>query len=313
MPAGRPNRPLFDLIPEHAAEARRRDTELDLPPAPAVEIKPSPRASLRTDHSPAGAVAMHTDSRTAPRGFWGSLISSGRAVIEINTPWFAACIAVLLAGLLGVWVIAYKMGEAEATQRLAGGIGTAPPSRTLPSGSNAGSQDPAVQPSNQPSNTPTTPTTPISTDQLASNDPIDPTPGEPAGLLPGANRNDSGPVVAYNGSFDADPRTNTQNHLVLASGMSRQDARDAVDFLGRNGFAALGVPYPTVDRSRRDGKNDPLYKLVSAQGYGSNDMKETQRQRDKLADEARRLGLLYQRQHRGKYNFEKVYWEKYVR
>jgi hypothetical protein len=42
-------------------------------------------------------------------------------------------------------------------------------------------------------------------------------------------------------------------------------------------------------------------------------MKESQARRDRMAEEVQRLGQVYQRQHRGKYNFAKVNWEKYVR
>lgn len=240
-------------------------------------------------------------------------MATGRASVDLTTPWLAAATAIVLGVILAVWIVAYKMGESEATVRLAGGVGTAPP-RSDPKPADrtaeAGSQNSA--PGGAPSETPIG-----RTDETAegAGAPLsNPVPEQVAGdPLPKANQTDSGTVVAYTGSYESDPRVPGKNYLLLASSMSRQDARDAVDFLGRNGFAALGVPYGAVDRTGREGKNDPLYKLVSAQGFDSSDMKESQSKREAIATEAGKLGLIYQRQHRGKYNFAKVNWEKYVR
>lgn len=317
MPAGRPNRPLFDLIAEESADARKRSpaaASTANAQATSVEMKPAP--SRRLPDPPEAAPASHDFARPAaipartPRGLWASLLSHGRASVEVTTPWLAATMAILLAVALGVWVIAYKMGESEASSRLAGGIGTAPPKSESKTNEPPTAQDtpresspqgPQVADSNgertPPANTePSTPQT---------NNAIE-------GLAP-ANPTDAGAVVAYAGSYENDPRTPGKNYLLLASSMSRQDVREAVDFLGRNGFMALGVPYGAVDRRGREGKNDPLYKLVSAQGFDSSDMKESQNRREAIEEEAGKLGQIYQRQHRGKYNFAKVNWEKFVR
>ncbi len=310
MPAGRPNRPLFDLIPGESPDARRRSAAAT--PA-AVEVKPVLRSPSPAEKPEAPEPVSF---RTAPRGFWGTLISSGRAQLEVNTAWVAATAVLVLGTILAAWVIAYKMAESQTTQRLAGGVSTAPPpalhgSPEPGTGRNRAGAIPPNDSDRPASEQAPDPTGPAGDVQTA--DKNQPGTAAPADGLPAANHNDSGAVVAYSGSYDTDPRTVGQNYLVLASGMTRQDARDAVDFLGRSGFSALGVPYKGVDRTGRDGKNDPLYKLVSAQGFDSGELKETQRQRDKIADEARRLGLTYQRQQHGKYNFAKVLWEKYVR
>ncbi len=329
MPAGRPNRPLFDLIAEETADGRKRAATTPVSESPAVEIKPpqripdpedEPRSSTPVrglPHMPPSSVG----SRTNPKGLLGSLLSSGRAMVELTTPWVAASVAIGLAILLGIWIIAYKMGETEATQRLAGGPSAAPPksgtSNVGTSGSKPTGNSTGAVTGNQPSTGTSTPGVtgqpPATDDETDGAAPSPALADETPATLPRPNATEAGPVVAFNGSYDADPRVPGNNYLVLASSMSRQDVKDAVDFLGRSGFTALGVPYGAVDRTGRDDKNDPLYKLVYAQGFNGSDMKETQSRRDKILEEARRLGLIYQRQHRGKYNFAKPNWEKYVR
>lgn len=308
MPAGRPNRPLFDLIAEEGDEARRRGTAPSTA-TPAVELKPPPATVRAREQVAIERPETPARTRTAPRGLWGSLVSTGRATVEITTPWFAAGVAVLLALLLGTWIIAYKVGESEATRRLAGGVSTAPP---RPQDSAQPDQLPVIIP-----NFATRPPEPraerLSSAEVPGVTPEQPAPSPAVGDLPAATPGDTGPVVAYTGTYETDPRVVGRNYLILASNMSRSDARHAVDFLGQNGFRALGVPYGSVDRSSRAGKNDPLYKLVSAEGFDGSEMKESQARRDRMAEEVQRLGQVYQRQHRGKYNFAKVNWEKYVR
>ncbi|HRJ49530.1 MAG: hypothetical protein KF787_03570 [Phycisphaeraceae bacterium] len=323
MPAGRPNRPLFDLIAEENADKGRRAIAAN----PAVEFKPASRQPPR-DPTDASEQIASARSRTSPRGFFGSLAANGRARIDITTPWFAASVALALAILLGVWIIAYKLGESEATVRLTGGAPAPPPrltsdQRDATRGVTTVPDDPAASPSrNRSASDPLTASPPVG---IQSGERTEPRPSSsrdraPDGgrtaadaFLPGANRDDSGPFPVYNGSFTTDPRTPGMNYLLLASGMTRADAREAIDFLGRNGYFTVAVPVRPVDRGVRDGNNDPLYKLFHAEGFESTQMKATQSRRDRMADEARRLGAIYQRQHRGKYNFAKVNWEKYVR
>lgn len=351
MPLGRPKRPLFDLIAEQKADARRRAALTADSETPAsVEVKPTatrPAAPASTISGTATAaprataeVSRTTYTRSRPQGVLSNLLSGGRAKVELTTPWVAAAAAVLLGGLLLIWVVAYKMGEKEGVNRIAGAIeSSTPPSISTP----PASQIPVPGPTNQPGSkkNDSRSTDPKSGDRIAGNTPanapVKPTASVPAPArgnspqpektpdqsrptstppndgLPLPNPTEGGTVVAFNGSYNADPRTVGNNYLVIASNMTREDARLAVDFLGANGFRALGVPYSAVDRRSDDGKNVPLYKLVSSQGFDGSAMKETQSQRDRIADEVTRLGQIYQRQHRGKYNFAKVHWEKYVR
>lgn len=323
MPAGRPNRPLFDLIAEENADKGRRSISAN----PAVEFKPTSRQPPR-DPSDASDQIASARSRTSPRGFFGSLAATGRARIDITTLWFAASVALALAILLGVWIIAYKLGESEATVRLTGGL-PAPPPRLTSDQRDATRvvtpvpDDPSPSLSrNGSTNVPPTRSGPvgIETGERTQARPSPVRDSAPDGgrnaadaFLPGANRDDSGSFPVYNGSFTTDPRTPGMNYLLLASGMTRADAREAIDFLGRNGYFTVAVPVRPVDRGVRDGNNDPLYKLFHAEGFDSTQMRATQSRRDRISDEARRLGAIYQRQHRGKYNFAKVNWEKYVR
>jgi hypothetical protein len=215
MPAGRPNRPLFDLIAEEGDDARRRGSAPSTA-TPAVELKPAAPAVRAREPVAIERPEAAPRSRTAPRGLWGSLVSTGRATIELTTPWFAAGVALLLALLLGTWIIAYKVGESEATRRLAGGVSTAPP---RPDDSAQGDLPVIIPnfatkpPDPRTEQPPSTENLGIPTDQ--------PTPGPAIADLPAATPGDTGPVVAYTGTYDSDPRIVGRNYLVLASSMSR--------------------------------------------------------------------------------------------
>lgn len=352
MPLGRPKRPLFDLIAEQNADARRRAaTTADAEVPASVEVKPAPqqrpaspaRSTSAVTSAPASSrvqEAVRPIPRGKPQGFLGNLLSGGRAKVELTTPWVGAGIAVVLGTLLVIWIIAFKMGESEAVKRIAGNIEpSVPPTiAATPSGTSTPVPGPTSQPGTSgktpdknsaktPDNKATTnPKAPAPTapkQQQSKPTETKPTETKPAeAKVPTApvtdglavpNPTEGGAVVAYNGSYDSDPRIAGNNYLVIASNMTREDARAAVDFLGANGFRALGVPYSGVDRRADGGNNSPLYKLVSTQGYDGAAMKDSQTNRDRIADEVTRLGQIYQRQHRGKYNFAKVHWEKYVR
>src|SRR5437868_6501669 len=156
MPAGRPNRPLFDLIPEEAGEARRRAAISPVPVNPAVEIKPSSRTGHRPDQPPAGSTLVAPGPRTHPH----------------------------------------------------------PPPTPPPNPPSTSDKGPAITP--PAAQTPKSSQLPDNKTETADQTPTSNQPGGTDTGLPPANHTDSGPVIAFSGSYDADPRSPGDNYMVLA-------------------------------------------------------------------------------------------------
>jgi hypothetical protein len=105
----------------------------------------------------------------------------------------------------------------------------------------------------------------------------------------------------------ADPRQKGLNYLRLAD-LPRADAEGAIAFLNANGLDVMGIP---VDTPRWASKNDgsvQWYALYVNQGLTREQLGLPGK--TALESQVRKLGEIWQRQHRGSSNFAQPGWEK---
>jgi hypothetical protein len=213
-----------------------------------------------------------------------------------------------LLSLVIVWVLGNGWGESSAERRLAREMGRGAPVPTDPLRTEAGSDDPprtvAPQgPTDAEVNTPIAPERPRTSE---------PAPAAANSAAPGiAVATDTGELLMALGRTDRDPRTPGLNYLVLAT-LDETEAVRAIRFLADAGLNCLGVPARgPVDRGR-EGGNTPSYRLVVLAGITGQDFREARPVRTRLEADVRRLGQVWQREHRGSSNFGKPAWEKFT-
>jgi hypothetical protein len=291
MAGGRRTKPLFDLLPETIGKAAPAPP--DRPPQSATLSELKPRVAVRPVPQP-----------TQPRGdAWSAAMLSG-GVVRIRANMLYLLVAGWLLSLLAVWLVGNWWGASSKARELEPLLQRGPtPTDPLSTATSA----PA---SNRPVGVATA--TPTEGSKPSASRPITP-------IVPGPVVNQSlagptadsaqSPYIVAAGRAAQDPRTPGLNYLVLAT-VPEDEAVRAVRFLADNGLNAVGVPVAEVDRRGTPAKN-PRYRLVVLTGITAAEYREASPVRTRLEADVRRLGQVWQQEHRGSTNFGRPGWEKF--
>lgn len=293
--SGRHTKPLFELLRDEAAEGRRGIVRPP-PPVEVPEIKPSRPTQAREGVSggPApGDIAFHPRAAPArePEAVGETAISVRGGVVAMSVYAMYLCIAAVLAVAVVTWVVAYNSGRRAAERDLAARFQQdLPPGVTDPRTLVQAPRDPLREAvSGQDKSTP-----------------AEPSPGpKPSAATRQARPGD---VLTAAGALTADPRTPKLNYQVLLYAIPTEEAADMVAFFGKNGLDVIGVPV-RVDRPAPQDNNQPLYKVVVAQGLTSEQYKSNDPLRARQEAEVRRLGALWKMTKRGRTDLASTYWE----
>lgn len=243
----------------------------------------------------------------------GALMTGQTVTLRVNAAVLATVIVGVLVALIAAWTFGFRAGERRASREAmgnpvsslprepvetAGGRGVDVPGSGAAGASGAGAGSDAG-----------------ASDGLgAGQDGSEAGPGVATGAGGGnPATGGNGPIITAKGTLESDPRKSGVNYQVLGYGLSREEAKSAVEFLAANGVAALGVPVRAVDRGGRAENNSALYKVVSANGISSEAFKRSEGTRLKMDADAKRLGAAWQKQEKGRFNFASPYWEKFAR
>ncbi len=272
-----------------------------------------------------GAPEQHAPSEPSARKVHPAVLKDpaeppppGRISVPITAVYAFVSAALLLAVV--TWVVAYKVGfgrgERETlrefglidpgpARELARGpdpLATTPPSfDTEPTGRSREDRpaDPALRTDNARSDAPAEPREPARTE------PADPTPSGPI-----ATASIIGPV----GALAEDPREGGLNYLKLASNVPRPEATELVEFLSDRGLAALAVMTRpgSVDSgggATNDSDRFDLYAIdLAVPGARFSAMRS---QRERLQEQAARLGSQWRRERQGTVDLARTNWELY--
>lgn len=288
MPAGRPNRPLYDLLGQGDEIGRRAappGARAVTPAAPAAE----PQATGVIEPKPRIRVPL-TEATRSPAPESASVVRMPAAALY-------ASIFVVAALLVLAWVGGVRTGrnaaEREWGQKYAGDIpiSTEP---LIPEPLNASSR----------------------TGNPGSDVNPTPAPGPPAAGLDGQPVSSAATdVYSARGFLANDPRERGLNYLYLAR-LDSDDAKRAVEYLTRNNFPAIAVRVEvgsdgsrSVDRSASGANNPARYDVVALRGLTREQYRSGQRQQ--IESEAARLGKLWRKHERGSSDFPKPQWFKY--
>lgn len=305
MPGGRPTKPLFELLRDESTGRRTqplRPSTLARPPAlPEAEVKPVPNSlpPPALDPEPVeGAPTDYVGEFPAPAGPLRALFQLAGETVQVSR--YAALIAcaVVLGAIFLIYVVAYRAGHDKGVKDYSARY--LPPDSPPP----AGVLTPSIRPSEtlgQRDPRPAPPPAPPKTTP----------PGEksrPAPTRPNPGFDDpTKPVLTATGAFDADPRTPGLNYLVLATLLTREDARLLVAFLGASGLEVVGVPTRVEDEGRA-GNNPGSYKVVTLTGLTREQFRADDPLKAKLKNEGTRLGELWKDQHKNTI-IKDTYWE----
>jgi hypothetical protein len=281
MSAGKPAKPLFDLLPRRGPDVpRSQPTPSPLPP-------PAPVAGARAGVSPRPALAVSQQVEMKPRRAdlppEDSREFTETAPKSYTISFTAACGLVAAVGLLllATWILGALAGKRDAERRLGESLAaetrrTDEPTREADQG--PGPSEPVrVQP-------PPTPTPPAR----------EPQPGD----------------VFAGGAWSAtDPRIKGMNYLWVAT-LRRDDAVKSVEYLRGKGKEALAVPSKAVDRSPEGAKNPTYFVLLltplSREQYRDASL------RARIETEVRELGKQWAKgKDRGPTDFGQPVWMKY--
>jgi hypothetical protein len=115
-------------------------------------------------------------------------------------------------------------------------------------------------------------------------------------------------VITPNGWSSTDPRLDALNYLLLGT-MPRQDAGEAVEFLGLNGVEAFATPVENTARGAKDSDPVQTYRVWAGPGLSGADLRAN---RDEpLEKRIERLGQFWSTQAKKRYDFRKPQWVKH--
>lgn len=218
-------------------------------------------------------------------------------VVSLNTVLLAVAIVVGL--VVAVWSLAYRTGQKDERGRLPGGD-SALLSGELPS------QPPVIDDPIRPGGSTPTPPRPA---QAGRNEGLL---GSPAGADSGAGagaastgRPDLVTPRANDGVLSTDPRQPGNNYLELGV-LAYRDVAEAIAFLKTHGVDAAAVPLKGVDPAKAKANNAPCL-LFLLEGVPSGSYKTSSRVGE-MTSEVRRLGKVFQKEHKGASDFSEPLW-----
>ena len=302
MSGGRKTQPLFDLMrrggdgqPPEESERTAMNPGVGWRPGmsprpvnpPPREKAPKPVIRLELKPESAASVTPARDEPVEPGPAWGTGVLGGSTVrVPVNAIYIASALLIILA--MAGWVLGWQMGQTRAGEG-------ASEARTRP---------PVSEPAELGASRP-----PAATPTRSGAEPLKASPAAagPARVEPASG---SGLTITAKGMLQGDPREAGLNYLKLAQ-MTRAESERAVAFLSENGLEAFAVP---VDRGGANTNNpDPsraAYWLFAGRGITTEEFSNRLTARTNTEAAVARLGLRWQKEHRGSSNFSKPGWEK---
>ena len=284
-----PSAPAPGVAGGRSGLAPTHDLPAEAPPGAAHSARPGALRSLLGAARPASR--PNPQPQPEPELLEGPPESAGPEAPKVialssNTVLIAAAVVVVVMVIL--WSIAYKAGQSSERGRLPsdsafvnGDSPALPPDSTPVIKDPIGRNDPGSQPA-QPDRRAATPPKP------------DLTQGEPV------------PVPAVkDGILGVDPRQPGNNYLELGI-FAYRDAAEAIAFLKANGTDAAAVPLKGVDPEQAKAKNSNCLVFL-LEGVPSGSFKTSGRVNE-IVSEVRRLGKIFQKQHRGASDFSEPLW-----
>lgn len=305
MPAGRPNKPLFELLRDESTGRRTPPIRPSIlaRPAPEPELKPVPaRSALDPDQEPApDSFAEDGVSPPEPASHRGNFLWFSAENVHISRYTALVALTVVLGVVFVVFVVAYKAGQREANKDLGRQVQPESPpiSGIPPSGPRPAEAAPARGPFADPSLKGAAVPKPKTAPEASK-------PARPSQAFDDPTK----PVLTATGAYDADPRAPGLNYLVLATRLTREDARKLVAFLTVNGLETVGVP-AKVESEGRQANNPGSYKVVTLAGLTRDQYRSDDPMKAKLKSEGTRLGELWKDQNRTTI-IKDTYWEQLI-
>ncbi|MCC5787666.1 MAG: hypothetical protein JJU33_13315 [Phycisphaerales bacterium] len=272
-----------------------------------------------------GAPDLHAPSEPSARKVHPAVLKDpaeppppGRISVPITAVYAFASAALLLAVV--TWVVAYKVGFGRGEQETlrefglidpgpAGGLARGPdPLATNPPSFD---NEPTVRPRPEPRRE-----RPTEPDNTRSSEPEEtrsqarptPTPADPEGPIATAA------FIGPEGALSEDPREGGLNYLKLASNVPRPEATELVPYLSERGLPALAVMTRpgSVDSgggATNDSDRFDLYAIdLAVPGARFSAMRS---QRERLQEQAARLGSQWRRERQGTVDLARTNWELY--
>lgn len=292
MAGRRHTTPLFEIVSRNGsgqpAQAEPKPVQRLAP----AEAAPPPR---EPQPRPAPRQAPEPESRSVPRAMGRLSLSDGWVRLPVNYA-YVGLSAVLVLALLA-WTLGFMVGgrtaDERARQEIESATGGAVP------------RDPLL--ADRPA--PADPRAPVLQDL-----------GRASGTQPESPRTNTPPInwpsglpaigsartrfLAQDGYFVADPRTAGLNYFCLVSRLTEADTVRALEFLARNGVAAVGVEGETSTSSNRFFALWTLEGLPS-EGFRENPVRSAHETR--VAD----LGRRWRTEERGTSDFSRPQWYRY--
>jgi hypothetical protein len=290
---------------------------------PRIEVI-DPKATRATGRSPHAATATVADAtaQDAPT-------PRDSVVLRTNTLYVLG--AVVLGVMVIIWVAAYKFGGSAKEDELKPFLLAGVPQATDPLGKTDGSGEgstPAPANQKRPAQDPPKPRPQPRPEQPRPEQarpeqaqPKDPGKTSPpsdavrltaAGLLapvvtPAPSATGEGFILTAKGRMAEDPRPGGRNYFVIER-LPSDDAEKAIKFLSDNGIECIGVP---VDRTSGGANNPLLYQVVSLAGLTREEFRSEAQARAAFEAEIKRLGEVWQKDHKGTSKFSKPQWVRY--
>lgn len=270
MPGGKKPLPLFELVSDRDAAARREPLPTLIPTAPAPSKGTGPDFMPREPKPlpPEPRQERSAEVKRVLPGMGGKPLLVGTTAL-----WLLAGGALLV--VVAVWILGNAYGRRQAERTFERSFGT---------------QAPAV--------------TEVPKDPLATQEPVS-TPAVSPGHAPAAEQ---ASVLTVKGP-GSDPRQAGWNYLLLGT-VTREEATGAIQYLAKNGLEAFAVPVEPVDRKGGRANTSPRFQLFAARGIASGEFAGKQVERDRLKQEVARLGAVWKKEHKGSLSFSDAFWLK---
>lgn len=248
-------------------------------PAPAPVVMPMPGGggeSARPSRS--------NEPRADGPGVWAGL----QRTFTVNLGGVLLAVAGVVGLMFIIWSLAWRRGYTYADAKAVRELG------------NPAVQDPLKQPAIR-----------VNPDLLgrdqgraeAAKPASKPAPAPSAGGSAGAGTQPTPPAPG------TDPRQAGVNYLTLASQLDKETATAAAAFLTQNGCPAFAI---AVDRSGRAVKNGSQFAVYAARGFAGDEFRAKKAEREALEEQVRRLGKVWQKEHRGGTDFSQTFWQKHA-
>ncbi len=225
---------------------------------------------------PAAPSPARASSRGLSARFADAPIRLVGGVVQMPVAYAAVAVAVALGAVLGSWSLGFRRGEAhaKADQAYLESVMSNPSPIVEPDGRSPGARD-GANPPNEPQGRPAPP--------------------DPAGPAP---------FLTAAGESRTDPRVPRHNYLYLAAQLEEGSATSAIAHLQSRGIEAFAEIDPRTLRR----KNGPLYSLIAARGFPSDEVRSETARRFK--EQVLAAGAAW-KQAGGKWDFADAYWKLY--